>query len=59
WIDDYGGAEFQEALQRGLDLIEERAAADPPSAVRFAQLQDVWERCVRLEIGFWDMGLNI
>ncbi|KAG8693560.1 hypothetical protein FRC09_010426 [Ceratobasidium sp. 395] len=59
WIEDYGGAEFQEALQRGLDLMEERAAADPPSAVRFAQLQDVWERCVRLEIGFWDMGLNI
>ncbi|QRV86782.1 thiamine biosynthesis protein [Ceratobasidium sp. AG-Ba] len=59
WIDDYGGEAFQVALQRGLDLMEERAAADPPSAVRFAQLQDVWERCVRLEIGFWDMGLNI
>ncbi|KAG8746125.1 hypothetical protein FRC10_005991 [Ceratobasidium sp. 414] len=59
WIDDYGAAEFQEASQRGLDLMEKRAAADPPSAVRFAQLQDVWERCVRLEIGFWDMGLNI
>ncbi|KAG9119965.1 hypothetical protein FRC07_004761 [Ceratobasidium sp. 392] len=59
WVDDYSGAEFQEALQRDLDLMEERAAADPPSAIRFAQLQDVWERCVRLEIGFWNMGLNI
>ncbi|KAG8764226.1 hypothetical protein FRC11_011242 [Ceratobasidium sp. 423] len=57
WIEDYGGVEFQEATRR--DLMEQRAAQDPPSARRFAQLQDVWERCVRLEIGFWDMGLKI
>ncbi|CAE6527927.1 unnamed protein product [Rhizoctonia solani] len=59
WIEDYGGVEFQEATRRGIDLMEQRAAQDPPSARRFAQLQDVWERCVRLEIGFWDMGLKI
>ncbi|CCO30388.1 hypothetical protein BN14_04416 [Rhizoctonia solani AG-1 IB] len=58
WIEDYGGAEYQEATRRGIDLMEQRAAQDPPSASRFAQLQDVWERCVRLEIGFWDMGLR-
>ncbi|CAE6441375.1 unnamed protein product [Rhizoctonia solani] len=59
WIEDYGGVEFQEATKRGIDLMEQRAAGDPPSARRFAQLQDVWERCVRLEIGFWDMGLKV
>ncbi|CUA72171.1 Thiamine biosynthesis protein THI22 [Rhizoctonia solani] len=59
WIEDYGGVEFQEATRRGIDLMEQRAAQDPPSARRFAQLQDVWERCVRLEIGFWDMGLKL
>ncbi|KEP46238.1 phosphomethylpyrimidine kinase THI20 [Rhizoctonia solani 123E] len=59
WIEDYGGIEFQEATRRGIDVMEQRAAQDPPSAHRFAQLQDVWERCVRLEIGFWDMGLKI
>ncbi|KAJ1310523.1 hypothetical protein OPQ81_007253 [Rhizoctonia solani] len=59
WIEDYGGIEFQEATRRGLDLMEQRAAQDPPSARRFAQLQDVWERCVRLEIGFWDMAFKI
>ncbi|CAE6434350.1 unnamed protein product [Rhizoctonia solani] len=58
WIEDYGGVEFQEATRRGIDLMEQRAAHDPPSTSRFAQLQDVWERCVRLEIGFWDMGLK-
>ncbi|KAB5590284.1 hypothetical protein CTheo_6285 [Ceratobasidium theobromae] len=59
WIDDYSGEEFQEATRRGLDLMESRAAADPPSARRFAQLQEVWERCTRMEIEFWDMGLNV
>ncbi|KAF8710431.1 TENA/THI-4/PQQC family, partial [Rhizoctonia solani] len=58
WMEDYGGVEYQEATRRGIDLMEQRAAKDPPSASRFAQLQDVWERCVRLEIGFWDMGLK-
>ncbi|KAF8129249.1 Phosphomethylpyrimidine kinase-domain-containing protein [Boletus edulis] len=41
------------------ETIEARAAADPPSPVRYAEWLAVWERCVRLEKQFWDMGMNL
>lgn len=41
------------------ELIEARATADPPTPVRYAEWLAVWERCVRLEKGFWDMAMNL
>lgn len=58
WIEDYSGEEFQSAVQRGIAVLERRVAADPPSPARLAQLADVWRRCVQLECGFWQMGLD-
>ena len=40
------------------ETIEARAAADPPSAVRYAEWLAVWERCIRLEKEFWDMAMD-
>ncbi len=39
--------------------MEAIAAADPPSPARFEEWRAVWERCTRLEKGFWDMALNL
>jgi hydroxymethylpyrimidine/phosphomethylpyrimidine kinase len=58
WMQDYSGEEYQNAVRVGLETIELRAAADPPSPSRYAEWMAVWEKCVRLEKGFWDMGMN-
>ncbi|GLB35575.1 putative TENA/THI-4/PQQC family protein [Lyophyllum shimeji] len=57
WMEDYSGAHYQGAVKLGLELIEARAAADPPSQARFAEWKEVWERCTRLEKGFWDAAM--
>ncbi|KAG1749547.1 Ribokinase-like protein [Suillus lakei] len=55
WMEDYSGDVYQKAVKAGLAS----AAADAPSHIRFADWQDVWERCTRLEKGFWDMAMNL
>ncbi|OJA11198.1 hypothetical protein AZE42_06238 [Rhizopogon vesiculosus] len=59
WMEDYSGDEYQKAVKVGLETLESRAAADVPSLVRFAEWRDVWERCTRLEKGFWDMAMKL
>lgn len=59
WIDDYAGAMYQEAVRLGLGVIEECAAEDPPSTKRYGEWCDVWQKCTRLEKGFWDMAMKL
>ncbi|EIW85637.1 hypothetical protein CONPUDRAFT_118575 [Coniophora puteana RWD-64-598 SS2] len=59
WMEDYSGKEYQDAVRIGIESIESRAAADPPSEVRLEEWKSVWERCVRLEKGFWDMAMTL
>ncbi|CAK5263700.1 unnamed protein product [Mycena citricolor] len=58
WIEDYSGPHYQGAVRAGLELIEERAQADPPSSARLKEWLMVWDQCTRLETAFWAMGLN-
>ncbi|PPQ65826.1 hypothetical protein CVT24_012053 [Panaeolus cyanescens] len=59
WMDEYSGEMYQNAVRTGLETIEKLAAADPPSLVRFEEWRTVWERCTRLEKGFWDAAMNL
>ncbi|KII89421.1 hypothetical protein PLICRDRAFT_160775 [Plicaturopsis crispa FD-325 SS-3] len=59
WIDDYSGEDYQNAVKTGLETIEARAAADPPSPARLEEWKEVWERCTRLEKNFWDMAIDL
>jgi len=59
WIEDYSGEDYQAAVRRGLETIEARAVADPPIAARFEGWREVWEKCTKLEIGFWDMAMGL
>ncbi|KAI0810853.1 Phosphomethylpyrimidine kinase-domain-containing protein [Irpex lacteus] len=59
WMEDYGGEHYQNAVKVGTATMEAIAAADPPSPARFEEWRAVWERCTRLEKGFWDMALNL
>ncbi|KAJ3768585.1 Ribokinase-like protein [Lentinula raphanica] len=59
WIEDYAGERYQAAVKAGLELIETRAASDPPSRARFEEWFAVWKRCTELEKGFWDMAMSL
>ncbi|EKM56098.1 uncharacterized protein PHACADRAFT_209595 [Phanerochaete carnosa HHB-10118-sp] len=59
WMYEYGGADYQQAVRVGIETIEAMAQEDPPSPVRFEEWKGIWERCTRLEKGFWDMAMNL
>ncbi|KAJ3487101.1 hypothetical protein NLI96_g3767 [Meripilus lineatus] len=59
WITEYGGEGYQQAVKLGIDAIEEMARLDPPSPGRLEEWREVWERCTKLEKGFWDMALTL
>lgn len=59
WMDDYGGEHYQQAVRVGIETIETMAQVDPPSPMRFDEWKAIWERCTRLEKGFWDMAINL
>lgn len=46
-------------LTQRAETIETLAVEDAPNARRFAEWCAIWERCTRLEKGFWDMALNL
>ncbi|KIY46921.1 hypothetical protein FISHEDRAFT_46347 [Fistulina hepatica ATCC 64428] len=59
WIEDYSGEVYQNAVQAGLDVIEDAAAEDPPTPARFAEWRSVWRKCTQLEKAFWDMAMDL
>lgn len=57
WIAMYESDEFQDAMQAEIRWLDERLADVPPT--RFEQLTRIFRDATRLEIDFWDMGLNL
>ena len=41
------------------ETIETLAVEDPPNALRFREWCAIWEKCTRLEKGFWDASLHL
>jgi thiaminase/transcriptional activator TenA len=62
WIALYGGAEYREVAQAALAQLDRVAAKrlgpDPAASPRWDSLARTFRDATRLEIGFWDMGLN-
>lgn len=56
WIAMYEGEEFQDAMQAEIRWLNERLVDVSPA--RFQQLSRIFNDATRLEIDFWDMGLN-
>ena len=59
WMDIYNGKRYQDAVRVGIEGLEDRIAKDPPSRRRYEEWATVWETCVKLEIAFWDMAMNL
>ena len=62
WIDTYAGHDFQKACREAGALIDSaiarRLGRSPQDSPRWATLSQRFATAVRLEIGFWDMGLK-
>ncbi len=56
WIAMYEGDEFQQAMQAEIAWLNERLAEATPA--RFAELTKIFHDATRLEIDFWQMGLD-
>ena len=64
WIEMYAGEDFQDAAtasRKQLDRLGEQRgfAGDPMVSPRWPFLAQTFSTAVRLEIGFWDMGLDV
>ena len=42
-----------------LAALEKRVEATPLTVPRFQELAKIWERCTKLETGFWDMAMEL
>lgn len=62
WIETYGGPEYQEVAQAAVIQLDRVAArrldALPEQSGRWPSLARTFGAATRLEIGFWDMGLQ-
>jgi thiaminase/transcriptional activator TenA len=62
WIEMYAGAEYQDVARGAMAQLDRVAARrlgpDPTASPRWAKLTETFRTATRLEIGFWDMGLN-
>lgn len=56
WLAMYESAEFQAAAQAEVEWLNARLAEVSPT--RFSQLSRIFNDATRLEIDFWNMGLN-
>ncbi|MBT8155174.1 thiaminase II [Epibacterium ulvae] len=62
WIDTYAGDDYQGVCHAVADLLDgavaRRLGASPENSPRWAALCARFTVATRLEVGFWDMGLN-
>jgi len=57
WIDTYGGADYQGVARGAVERLD-RLAAERLTPARFESLVRTFRQATRLEIAFWEMGLN-
>jgi thiaminase/transcriptional activator TenA len=58
WIESYAGEDYQQVAGAAVHRLDELAAARMGPG-RFASLARTFRQATLLEIGFWEMGLNV
>ncbi|MDJ0932904.1 thiaminase II [Breoghania sp.] len=58
WIAEYSSDEYQQVAAEAEERLD-RLAGDAISAERFTDLVRIFSQAMRLEIGFWKMGLDL
>ncbi|RXJ74777.1 thiaminase II [Veronia nyctiphanis] len=59
WINLYGGDEFQQGVEQGAQQIDALLADIELNSARGQQLIDVFKTATRMEVAFWQQGLDI
>ena len=57
WIDTYSSPEYQQAAQETVDFLT--ALCESLNDAQFAHIQQIFTTATRMEIGFWQMGLDL
>ncbi|KZT62625.1 hypothetical protein CALCODRAFT_505401 [Calocera cornea HHB12733] len=56
WIEGYAGEDFQLAVTKGRELLEETVRRDPLSARQLEDMVGIFRKATRLEVGFWEQS---
>ncbi|KZO96343.1 phosphomethylpyrimidine ki [Calocera viscosa TUFC12733] len=59
WIEGYAGDDFQTAVKKGRDLLEDTVKTHPLSAAQLAEMVDIFRKATRLEVGFWEQSWSL
>lgn len=59
WIEMYAGEEYQQAAYATVEFFDELLAEIPSDSARAKQLQAHFTTATRMEIAFWQQGLDI
>ncbi|KAI8377831.1 Phosphomethylpyrimidine kinase-domain-containing protein [Radiomyces spectabilis] len=60
WIENYAEGDYQEAVRTGRNIMEELAQHNvSTSPTRFREVCNIFEAATKLEIEFWEMGLQM
>lgn len=59
WIDMYSGEEYQQAAYATTAFFDELLAETPTDSLRAKQLQAHFTTATRMEIAFWQQGLDL
>jgi len=58
WIEMYSGEEFQAGAQSHLDYLNTLLAELPDDSPRWERLQNIFATATRMEVAFWQQGLD-
>jgi thiaminase/transcriptional activator TenA len=58
WIDMYAGEEYREVAEAEAAMLDELTADVNPQSATWSRWEKTFTDATRLEIGFWDMGLE-
>lgn len=58
WIEMYNGEEFQKGAQSHLDYLNTLLAELPDNSPRWPRLQHIFATATRMEVAFWQQGLD-
>lgn len=58
WVAEYGGKEFQDIVDIGIELLESTVAQSPISTARFEELSKIFVQTTELEVAFWDDAMK-
>jgi len=59
WIEGYAGEDFQTAVKKGRDLLEDTIESNPLSPAQLAEMVDIFRKATRLEVGFWEQSWSL